>query len=942
MADDKLIKKVINKARKDSILKRTIPEGDTVLNREITKIKEKGTNKKIRSLATEANKKGKALRKAKSGLAQQKINASARQEKAVGKEIGKRLEQIKRLKKEKQEAEGKEIGKRVEQQKRLTEERRAAVGKVTKKYQAKEARRKARIVTKKQDKLDEAERKKNCLAQALANLSQFTENDLHDYVNKVLSKAREHNQLGSPQALDKAINDVNQETLQNHFEDIQVTANNTHKFDTLAKTLKEKPINLRSLLVQRYTNLSTNVDAYQKAAKQRLFKVLYQGMSDEELSYLQNKDNDISIARALDGKAAPDLAQKIAKKIENYIDVRNPELIISNALRLREVNTDRFIRAVHDQKLVMQGGRSNPKRLTIQAAEKKWISFIKSHLNLEKTFAASKAIDGEGNIINSQVDKILQTIYDNITTGKSEIFTRSSVINDREAIKRKSHLFFYWKDHESFLNYSREYGQGNLFRAINGDLNSSGNRIGTAEIMGDNPTSVYLDLKKIQQKKSDKSTYWNDNTDLIYKEVMQLNKAAVSPTIAAFGSNIRSLSAAARLSTIVLQSLPDSVYIASFAQRWGNQYFQSFASTVAHTFDTFADEERKFIAKQFKLLADSHLGYIARFADLTNGTELIQKVTTGFFRANLLEAFDKGNRHSLMHIIAKGLYNQRNKSWNQLLPETRWQLQKYDLNEKEWNLLRTKNEQGLFTTANVDAVTDAELKILYGNNKPRYEMRNDLYRKVYTIFSVASDNAVLGTDSFMKAFMYQGTRPGTNWGEALRMVMQFKGYALTYAERVIWQGFQDAMNTQMRLRWGLAMFAATLPLSYMSNLFNNLSHGKSMPLFSKMNAPEKIVYLTELVNPNFGVFMQAFDPKYKGSGDLAKMFTPPSLKLFLDTVSLGGAIVTANPKKAGKEIKNIAKNILPIDTLPLIGPYLNQILGDKSYLEPGQKMYYGK
>ena len=313
----------------------------------------------------------------------------------------------------------------------------------------------------------------HCFDTALKQLSHFSEDDLHAYVNDVLAKAKNYDNLRSQKAISQAIEEVNQEHLQSFFEDALITQNNIRKFDALANTLKTKKIDLRSLLVQRYTNLSTNVEAYQKAAKQRLFKSLYQGMSDDELSYLQNKDNDISIARALDGKAAPDLAKQLAKKVENYIDVRNPELIISNALRLREVNTDRFIRAVHDQRLVMQGGRSMERRLSldnlsaemrskaIKNTEKRWVSFIKTHLNLEKTFAGSKAIDTEGKLINSEVDKRLQAIYDNITTGKSEIFTRSTVVNDREAVKRKAHMFFYWKDHESFLNYSREYGQGN-------------------------------------------------------------------------------------------------------------------------------------------------------------------------------------------------------------------------------------------------------------------------------------------------------------------------------------------------------------------------------------------------------------------------------------------------------------------------------------------------
>ncbi len=407
-------------------------------------------------------------------------------------------------------------------------------------------------------------------------------------------------------------------------------------------------------------------------------------------------------------------------------------------------------------------------------------------------------------------------------------------------------------------------------------------------------------------------------------------------------ANIRSLGAIARLSTIVLRSIPDASYMASFAQRWGNNYFKSLAYTLGHTFDRFADAERTFIAKQFKLLADSHLGYIARFSDLSNGTELIHKVTTGFFRANLLESFDKGNRHSLMHIIAKGLYKQRERSWKNLKSETRFQLQKYGLNKKEWDLLRTKNQQGLFTTANVDAVTDAELKQLYGNTKPLYEMRNDLYRKVFSLFSVAADNAVLIPDNFTKAFMYFGTRPGTVIGEILRMVMQFKGFAINFADKVLWQGFQDVRNTQMRLRWGLALVASTLPLSYLSDYFDNLAHGKSMPLFSSMNRQEKIDYLINLVQPNLGIFMQVFDPQHQDKNLLQNLLSSPSVNFLSSVVGLAGATATLNPQKIGKNVKNIAKNILPIDTMPIIGPYFNQLLGDKSYLAPGQKMVYGQ
>lgn len=772
----------------------------------------------------------------------------------------------------------------------------------------------------------------HCFDAASAVLAHFSKEELQDYVNEVLAKAKGYDTLRSQRAINKAIEGINQKKLQSFFEDAVVTQNNIQKFDALADTLKNKKIDLRSLVAQRYTNLTDNLPAHQKAAQQRLFKALFQDMSNEELAYLQNKDNDISIARALDGKAAPELATKLAKKIEDYIAVRNPELIISNALRLREVNKDRFIRAIHDQGLIIKGGRTN-RATSLNSSKQRWITFIKSNLDLEKTFSTTD---------NIGINKRLSTIFNNITTGKSEIFTRSVAANDREAIAKKSRLFFYWKDHESFLNYSREYGKGNLFQALVGDLNGSANRIGTAELLGDSPLSSYNDLRKIQQEKDPKSALWFNNTENMLKQALQQDQTAVSPTLGAFSANIRSLGAIARLSTIVLRSLPDASYIASFAQRWGNQYFTSLAYTLNHTFDAFADEERKFIAKQFKLLADSHLGYMARFADLSNGTELIHKVTTSFFRANLLESFDKGNRHSLMHIIAKGLYEQRHHSWNNLKTETRFQLEKYGLSDKEWDLLKTKNQQGLFTTANVDVVTDAELKDLYGYNQPVYDMRNALHRKIYTIFSNAADNAVLVPDTWTKAFMYYGTRPGTVLGEALRMVMQFKGFAINFADKILIQGYQDARNTQMRLRWGLALVAGTLPLSYLSNYFDNLAHGKSMPLFSRMNRQEKIDYFMDLIQPNLGIFMQVFDPKHQDRNLIQNLFSSPSINFLSSMAALGSSAVTLNSKKAVKNLKNITKNIAPIDTLPVIGPYFNQLLGDQSYLEPGQKMYYGK
>ena len=77
----------------------------------------------------------------------------------------------------------------------------------------------------------------HCYEHALKALAHFREEDLREYVNKVLAKAKSFDSLRSQQAINKAIEYVNQEHLQSFFEDSLVTQNNIRKFDTLADTL---------------------------------------------------------------------------------------------------------------------------------------------------------------------------------------------------------------------------------------------------------------------------------------------------------------------------------------------------------------------------------------------------------------------------------------------------------------------------------------------------------------------------------------------------------------------------------------------------------------------------------------------------------------------------------------------------------------------------------
>jgi hypothetical protein len=340
--------------------------------------------------------------------------------------------------------------------------------------------------------------------------------------------------------------------------------------------------------------------------------------------------------------------------------------------------------------------------------------------------------------------------------------------------------------------YNKTYGKGNLFGMLMADAQATANKIGVAKMWGDNPYSMYNDLRKVQEEVKPKGEFWWRNTDNYFKAVMGLDKASQSPTLTNFMANMRTIATMARLPFIAIDSISDVGYIASFAQRMGINYSRAWLNQMSHIFDSFPSEERKRIAKLFKTQVDSHLGYMGRWSEINNATDMLSKISTKYFKLNMLESFDRGNKVGMMHLMAKHLYENSGSKFSNLHPNLQRWVNKF-LDEKEWNLLRKKNQQGLFTTENVDKLSDAEIKAHYettDKSMPLSEVRDDLYRKVHSMFTIASENSVLSPTEFERAWLLQGQPPGTIPGEMLRLFTHFKMYTMAYIDRVLVKGFK--------------------------------------------------------------------------------------------------------------------------------------------------------
>lgn len=803
-----------------------------------------------------------------------------------------------------------------------------------------------------------------CVNEAIGELKNFTKDDLHEYIKLVLDKQREYKTLGYAGGMERAIKEVNKEQLQDLFLDTTITANNIQKFQNVSDKIIRGKANLRSILIRRNENLGSNVASAKKEGIKRLDDMFNNGLSVEENDYLSKKENQMMIGDAIDGKKVSDaVAQKLGQRIADYITYRNENLILSNALKASEINGDRYLKQLHDSQKLLTGGASlldkskawfKKDKLLFPDARKKWIGTIKKFLDLDKTFRYTEAMDNDGNLDMAKVDSILQDTFDNIINQKSDIFTRSVAVNSREAVAKRRRMFFVFKDARNMLEYNNVYGRGNLYDLIGSDIHAAGSQVGVAEMFGDAPDRVYNDLREQQMEADEKNNIkfrgarWYKNTDLYYNSVMGRDLKSLEPGLASMFGNIRAFSSMARLPKLALQSLSDIGYVAAFAQRIGVSYFEAYTNHLTNLFNLYKSEESVYMARQCKTLVDSHLGYLSRWSDSAGASDLVTKMTNTFFKYNLVDAFDRGNKISAMTTMAKHLYRNMDKSLDQMNPKTAQWIGKF-LSPQEWEVLRkTKSDYSLFTTDNVKALTNEEINKHWESSDksiPLNQVGNDLNRKVFSMFVVASENAVLSPTEFERAWLYQGTDPNSIPGMFLRSVMQFKGYSLAFVDRVLVQGYQDAGSVNQRLWWATSLLVGTLPLSILSNMLDAFASGQTynpIAALSNGSTSEREQSLVNLLAPSLALYNGFLQKNNQNSGMGLQLLASPTTRFVGNSLATASALVTGDLKTAGKTFHSAANYMLPLQTTPFLSPYINEAMGSKSFLQPGQSQLWGK
>ncbi len=774
--------------------------------------------------------------------------------------------------------------------------------------------------------------KSECVDTARQALNLFTGEELEDYINQVATRTRELDRDGAPFPRNAAIKEINKGHLEGMLEDSARAARNMNKFDK-SKAKIDNDISMQSLLEKTNKNTDYNVETASNANMQQLHTESFGEMSREELEILTKGNLDDQISAVADGVKTDDpLLKKIGDSLRAYTDKRNARLIKTDAMKVSELNEDRFFRNTYNPSDLVAMGKEN------------WVALHKSLIDVERTFRNTKAINEAGEIDEAMVNEMIGNTYDNIIQGNGVLFTKPSVAKDWAKIERTRHMFYKYKDWKSFNMANNQYGQKSLFKSWLMDIRQSANQAGMADIFGSAPEMMYNELRKAAVAKKPEVSALDSikyrKTDMLFNNLLGVNKGAYNPTIANIGGSIRKISSMARLGLIVARSIPDISNIAGISQRAGFGYWQTYFDSIINAFNIMPSVERKILAKSHSAALNVHMGAVSRHIDTAGMGGVLDKMTNKFFHGIGLESWDKANKLSAMMPVMRGFGRSSEKTFGQLNNQQQSFLRRFNIHDEEWNALRSKSEDRLFTTDNVDRLSNDEIKALWDKSDKLTSLsdyRSDLYRKVFAMFDTMHEFAVLNPTAYTNMFTTLNTRSGTIGGEITRSIMQFKGYPMNYMRRVWVGGMQDFDSFQAKMMYGLNMALGTMMLASLSEVLSAVASGLTPPDPSKMSNYERYKYFEKILGGGLGVFSTILNDKSDGRTITAALVSTPSVRFVTQPFFTALALTNGDLKGAQKNVRDWAKVANPVGTIPILSNYVDSFLGNKPYLEPGQK-----
>lgn len=396
----------------------------------------------------------------------------------------------------------------------------------------------------------------------------------------------------------------------------------------------------------------------------------------------------------------------------------------------------------------------------------------------------------------------------------------------------------HFKSADDWFDYNQSFGASSLLEAQVFGLRKAANNTALMRTWGTNPEAAFLaDVSQMKQaagkrgdaKAVDALDNWRIKSE--FEQITGTANIPGNPTVSLISSGVRALISMAKLGGAVLSSLPDIGAKAAVLRHQGITLLDGYTNSLEDFVRGRGDAMQREVSDYLGVGYDGLLGSVmSRFSATDSIPGKMAKLQNRFFRFNLLSWWTDGKATGAGLIMSHNLARNAGKNFAKLDEALQSSLKRFDIGEKEWGVLRQAETRLAGDTAHLtpDAIQrlpDAVIRPLAEGDSPKQiqRARDDLELGLRSFYSDEVATAITQGSARERAIVTWGTKPGTPVGEAVRFMMQFKMYPITFATRHM---AREILNKDSV---GIAhLIVATTALGYLSMQAKELAKGKEM------------------------------------------------------------------------------------------------------------------
>ncbi len=444
-------------------------------------------------------------------------------------------------------------------------------------------------------------------------------------------------------------------------------------------------------------------------------------------------------------------------------------------------------------------------------------------------------------------EKLLRQVWDNLSSGVHTTSTSETLAgfsgpaNVAKRVSQERVLHF--ADADAWFDYNLRFGHGAVLDSVVASIDKGARDVALLQTFGSNPEAAlkaWTDRLATQLRDNGRSGDANQlaTSEWPGKVLQVLDGRGSQPGrqgLAYVAQTIRATQTLAKLGGVVLSSLADLAVNASMLRHNGLPLLEAYAQEMRGLLPRGA--ETREVADLLGVGVDRLLGAVHhRVAGEDVLTGRMAQATNIFFRLNGLAWWTDRLKESAGLMLSYNLARNSGRGFAELPGRMQATLRRYGIEAAEWDHVRAAPQRAADGTSYLlpEAVADAEAS-----------------RKLSAYLIDQVREGMTEPSAGTRAITTWGTKAGTPEGEAVRTLMQFKGFTVTYMTRSIGRELvRDGVDVG-----GVAhLIAATTALGYLAMSLKDLAKGRNPRQPDDAEGYRKVVAAAMVQGGGLGIY----------------------------------------------------------------------------------------